>query len=273
MPHDQNVARLLVVVDQGLKDANRSIQEQVDGKRGVNLSPAINKGADSAATSPSHHGSSASLARHPLKARPGSISRAGACRPQCQCACHGMQRLAIPPFVSQVLGRLVLEHAGIPGIGIQCDTSSCAKAQSPQVSAEYWFPLRAVWSRIVQFNVSYQANLGPSLQLRTLRLIPDSAPAVSFAISGNIGGLQELFGRGAASPCDVSETRGYSLMRVSTSVLFEWTHSNVGIVGALLSAVQDGSVPPRGWRRCRLSICSPLPPFLPTLQSLPETLT
>lgn len=52
------------------------------------------------------------------------------------------------------------------------------------------------------------------MQLKTLRRIPDSAEAITFAMNGNIEGLKSLFGRGLASPVDVSDTRGYSLLRV-----------------------------------------------------------
>jgi len=117
------------------------------------------------------------------------------------------------------MGQLFVEHAGIPAISTKCDKSTCTNAQASQVYAEYWFPLGVFWSQILSFHVSYQANLGPSFQLRTLRRVPDSAPAVSFAMSGNVPGLRELFRRGAASPQDVSDTRGYSLIRVSVSIL------------------------------------------------------
>lgn len=231
----RNLARLLDLVDQHLNDCNRVIQEQVDEKKEVEVSPITTdlqktEGVDLekapllptyrlAATSP--------VSCHGLNSRRALPSDGAACRPLCACSCHLLKRMAIPPFLSKILGRLVLEHAGIPGIGTRCDTSACVKTQSLQVSAEYRPPLRGVWSKIGRFNVTYQANLGPSLQLRTLRLVPHSAPAVSFAISGDIEGLKELFGRGVASPCDVSETRGYSLTRVRLSIfLMTWSLAN-----------------------------------------------
>lgn len=38
---------------------------------------------------------------------------------------------------------------------------------------------------------------------------------------GNIEGLKDLFGRGLASPWDVSSTRGYTLSRVSHRIVPE----------------------------------------------------
>ncbi len=69
-------------------------------------------------------------------------------------------------------------------------------------------------SRTGSSGIRNQSNAGPSLQLKTLRRIPDSAEAITFAMNGNIEGVKSLFGRGLASPVDVSDTRGYSLLRV-----------------------------------------------------------
>jgi hypothetical protein len=113
-----------------------------------------------------------------------------------------------------VLGQLFVEYAGIPAVTGKCNSSTCERAQTTQMSVEYWFPTTLFWSKIVRFQMTYLSNLGPSFQLRTLRRVPDSAPAVNFAMNGNIQGLQELFRRGTASPQDVSDTRGYSLLRV-----------------------------------------------------------
>ncbi|KEY73539.1 hypothetical protein S7711_10750 [Stachybotrys chartarum IBT 7711] len=46
-----------------------------------------------------------------------------------------------------------------------------------------------------------------------IRRVSDSAAAVNFSMNGNISGLKGLFLRGGASPEDVSDTRGYSLLR------------------------------------------------------------
>jgi hypothetical protein len=50
-----------------------------------------------------------------------------------------------------------------------------------------------------------------------MRRIPDNAAAVSYAISGNIDKMKDLFSRGLASPHDVSDTRAYTPLRVSAS--------------------------------------------------------
>lgn len=131
----------------------------------------------------------------------------------CRCVCHAASRIKTPGgFLNRVVGQLFL---GYSGISSKCNLPSCEVTQQPEVTAEYWFPMGLLWSMIIQFNLSYQANMGPSFALKTLRRVPDSAVCVNYVINGNIDGLKGLFNKGLASPRDVSDTRGYSLLRVS----------------------------------------------------------
>jgi hypothetical protein len=139
------------------------------------------------------------------------------CRPGCSCSCHSQQRSATPRLVDRVLGKLFLGYAGLPIFSPRCNTDTCEKAQIPHVSVEYWFPLGFCWSQIIRLHLAYQPNFGPHMQLSTLRRVPDSAQGVTYALEGNIDGLKSLFKQGLASPRDVSDTRGYSLLRVSLS--------------------------------------------------------
>ena len=144
-------------------------------------------------------------------------TRTSMCRLGCMCACHNRSRAKTPGILDRVVGQLFLDYAGIPGWSGKCDDADCKAAQGPRMQAEYWFPAGVFWSRIIRFQVAYQSNLGPSFQLSTLRRVPDTAEAVTFAMTGNIAALRNLFVKGLASPVDVSETRGYSLLRVRIS--------------------------------------------------------
>ncbi len=75
-----------------------------------------------------------------------------------------------------------------------------------QQSLRPWKPLQQRDHRLVP--------AGPQLQLATQRRVADSAQSIAFALTGNIDGLKDLFSRGLASPRDVSDSRGFSLMRV-----------------------------------------------------------
>lgn len=137
------------------------------------------------------------------------------CRLACSCTCHKKRSSTTPGLVDRVLGQMFVGYAGLPLLSPKCDTDSCKKSQAAHVSVEYWFPLGFVWSQIFRLQLTYHPNIGPQLELRSLRRVPDSAQCVNFALNGNIEGLKDLFKRGLASPRDVSTTRGYSVLRVS----------------------------------------------------------
>lgn len=134
------------------------------------------------------------------------------CRGVCHCSCHARKSSSSPALLSNLLGRLFVGYAGLPVLSQNCDTGDCKSSQSSKVSVEYWFPA-SFWSSIVRVDLSYHHHLGPSLQLRTLRRVPDTAQCINYALDGNIDGLKFLFNQGLASPRDISPTRGYSILR------------------------------------------------------------
>ncbi|KAI1839713.1 hypothetical protein JX266_014076 [Neoarthrinium moseri] len=64
-----------------------------------------------------------------------------------------------------------------------------------------------VWSG----DLAISPAIGP--QLIVPIVVSDTAQSISFAMSGNIEGLQYLFGRQEATPRDISSARGFSLIR------------------------------------------------------------
>lgn len=134
------------------------------------------------------------------------------CRKSCRCACHSRRNSASPAFMNNLLGRLFVSYSGLPAMTPSCDITECRGSKSSQLSLEYWFPT-SLWSKMVRMQLSYHSVEGPSIQLDMLRIIPDNAQCINFAINGNIKGLKHLFHEGSASPRDISTTRGYSLLR------------------------------------------------------------
>ena len=120
------------------------------------------------------------------------LQYASACRPTCPCSCHEYKKSTSPAFFNRVLGRMFVGYAGLPLVSPKCSSQQCQKGQVARVSLEYWFPLGFFWSQIVNVQVGFSQNLGPSFQLKTLRRVPDSAPCVNFALEGNIEALKDL---------------------------------------------------------------------------------
>jgi hypothetical protein len=143
------------------------------------------------------------------------LSTRTTCRGWCPCACHTKRKVnvKVPGLVESVVGKLFVGYAGLPVLNNPCDFRGCKDRQHASATVEYWFPW---W--FVTMNMKMQLQMlpraGPQFSLSTTRRVPDTSQSISFAMQGNIDGLKYLFGAGLAAPRDVSDSRGYSLMRV-----------------------------------------------------------
>lgn len=144
---------------------------------------------------------------------------ASACQLGCSCACHCTTKSSTPNFVNSLIGKMFVAYVGVPLLSPKCNLVDCERTQSPAIVVEYWFPFRFCWSKIIQLQLAYISNMGPKVQVKTLRQVPDSAQCVQYAMAGNIDGLKDLFIRGLASPMDISTTRGYTMVRVRSLIL------------------------------------------------------
>ncbi|OAQ99079.1 hypothetical protein LLEC1_06479 [Akanthomyces lecanii] len=151
--------------------------------------------------------------QHGDSVRVGIQSSQSWCDRSCPCDCHDTRRAQTPTILNNLLGQLFLNYSSMPMLSPKCNHAACKQTTSPKVQAEFWFPAHVFWSKILHIQAAYQAATGPSLQLRTFRHVPDSAPVINYTINGNVKALKALFGQGLASPVDVSDTRGYSLLR------------------------------------------------------------
>ena len=136
------------------------------------------------------------------------------CRNWCPCVCHTKRKLRIasPGMMEGVLGRIFVGYAGMPMQKESCDFRGCRDRQQATATIEYWFPSWFV-SMNLRLHLAYLPRAGPEFQLSTTRRVPDSSQSVTFAMQGDIEGLKYLFAQGLAGPRDVSNSRGYTLLR------------------------------------------------------------
>lgn len=234
--HLNRVIEYLELIDQRVNRVETMLakqQDQYDASQATLLGPLPayrsrnNSSSSQSSSSPSLPGQEAPSSPSPATST-GQLqsvnfhvaTRVTSCRRGCGCACHRPKQGQSPSIIDRIFGQLIVSYAGVPVLSPKCNDSRCLRAQQPHLQTEYWFPPGVFWSQIIRFQASYRSNTGPSFQLKTLRRIPDSAEAVTFAMNGNIDGLKSLFVRGLASPADVSDTRGYSLLRVSWHTFF-----------------------------------------------------
>lgn len=138
------------------------------------------------------------------------------CRKWCPCACHATQKLQLkaPGMMESVLGKLFLGYSGFPVLNKPCDFRGCKDRQNATATMEYWFPKWFVSMNLKLF-LTHVPRTGPQFQLSTTRRVPDDSQSIAFAMQGNIDGLKYLFSQGLINPRDVSDSRGFTLVRVS----------------------------------------------------------
>lgn len=138
------------------------------------------------------------------------------CRKWCPCACHGAQKVKLraPRMMESVLGKLFLGYSGFPVLNTPCDFRDCKDRQNAAATIEYWFPKWFV-SMNLKLYLTHLPRTGPQFQLSTTRRVPDDSLSIAYAMQGNIDGLKFLFSQGLSNPRDVSDSRGFTLLRVS----------------------------------------------------------
>lgn len=137
------------------------------------------------------------------------------CRSWCPCACHAKRKLKLtaPGMMESVLGKMFVGYSGLPVLNKPCDFRGCRDRQNATATIEYWFPWWFV-SMNSKLCLTYLPWTGPQFQISTTRRIPDDSQSIAFAMQGNIDGLKYLFSQGLVGPRDVSDSRGFTLMRV-----------------------------------------------------------
>lgn len=142
------------------------------------------------------------------------------CRKWCPCSCHAKRKLklTVPGMMESVIGKMFFGYSGLPVLIKPCDFRGCRDRQNATATMEYWFPWWLV-SVNLKMHLTYLPWTGTQFQLSAIRRVPDDSQSISFAIQGNIDGLKNLFDKGLFGPRDVSDSRGYTLMRVSYSQL------------------------------------------------------
>lgn len=136
------------------------------------------------------------------------------CRSWCPCACHTNRKLkqTAPGIMEGVLGRVFVGYSSLPLLRGRCDFKGCRDKRHASATIEYWFPSWFV-SMNLKLYLTYLPRTGPEFMLSTTRRVADDSQSIAFAMQGNIEGLKYLFTQGLAGPRDVSDSRGYTLMR------------------------------------------------------------
>lgn len=155
---------------------------------------------------------------HTLQLTFNSYSTKRLVRP-CLCSCHNARAFQTPKLLQQAIGRLFVGYVGQFSHFLECKECPCVKINDARVNLTYYFPS---WFLVKALGVVYQNTqlAGPSLSLRTYRIVPDDSLVFHFAKLGMTPEIQLLFQDKLASPFDISSKTGRSALHVSFSHIY-----------------------------------------------------
>ena len=131
------------------------------------------------------------------------------------CCCYPRRRIQISNALSFLIGSMCISYSG-GQISQPCEQCHCRTKLPISLNIIYYFP-RWILARAVSAFLSFDPAGSPSVALQMPRIRPDTSKIFHLATAGDIGGMQSMFERGLASPNDVSDTFGYSVLHVSVS--------------------------------------------------------
>ncbi|KAJ9501355.1 hypothetical protein H2202_003149 [Exophiala xenobiotica] len=128
----------------------------------------------------------------------------------CNCICHRVGSIRTPKFICSLFGALSLKYSGVSVWNHKCITQ-CHSQSIPTLRASYVFPPWLL-ERAVHFVLSVTRMGGIQIGLATPRTVPGDSPIFQCAIEGDLMGMQRLFGDGLASPFDVAQSTGRTVL-------------------------------------------------------------
>ena len=137
------------------------------------------------------------------------------CRRDCSCQCHMRVQWSTYPVLKNVIGSLFLGYS-TPRIVLKCDKPSCHGYQGAFATVSYVFP-QWFLQRIVMIAISYANRYGLELSIRTIRERRLADSIWIHVDNGNLAMVQSLFKRGEASPFDVVEGTGETILEVCST--------------------------------------------------------
>ena len=129
------------------------------------------------------------------------------------CCCYSRRRINITNVLSSRIGSMCISYLG-GQTGRPCGQCRCRTKSPVRLIMGYYFP-RWLLAIVVNVFLSFDPAGSPSVSLQMPCIRPDTSKIFHLATAGDIGGMQSMFGRGLASPNDVSYTFSYSVLHVS----------------------------------------------------------
>ena len=135
-----------------------------------------------------------------------------ACATSCACRCHDRVTWRSPMCIGSLLGRLFVEHAGLPILAPPCDKSDCQWNFKLCMTIQYLFPSWfAQWALYACSRLCYH---GIQHTFRVSRAVWSGSKIFWQARLGDVDGIRTLLASREASPYDVSSECGATALNV-----------------------------------------------------------
>ncbi|ETN42405.1 uncharacterized protein HMPREF1541_01559 [Cyphellophora europaea CBS 101466] len=155
------------------------------------------------------------------------------CSSTCSCICHRPYSISTPAVLGVLLGRLSVTSSSRPLAPLPCSERKCLRNTTVSTRLTYRLP---TWLLPIALHTTLTSTaLNTTLNLNTLRVLPDSAPIFSILSRGDLPALRDHFAQGRASIHDVSTTN-WTLLHTA------YTLGHMPIASFLLQQGADPSI-------------------------------
>lgn len=140
-----------------------------------------------------------------------------ACERFCRCQCHATTHLNMPRTLAETVGRLFLSYTGTPALSRRsCNFPDCGQTGNTALRLHYYFPR---WFILRALSVSGEwgaiSGARASWAIRIPRPVGVESSIWRYVDTGNVSLIQHMFSTGAASPFDIGDNDGRTLLHVS----------------------------------------------------------
>lgn len=154
------------------------------------------------------------------------------CTPWCSCRCHIRRSFRSPWALETVFGRINLQ---LGGQRPNCNEKGCQRPPAKPLTLTYFLP-KYLLRRYIALTMYYTPLDGPSLSLRTPRVIAWSHLFWRYANTGDVPAIQKMFTQNKASPFDTN-------MRGANGLLYAANNTNYRLSQFLIEQGADPNLP------------------------------
>jgi hypothetical protein len=137
------------------------------------------------------------------------------CPQNCGCACHKVSLHPIPFSFRRALKRMFPRLVDDPVLVRRCTKSKCSGFHARQTGVVVVLHAAFVSRAVILSAMSRGLRL--KVHIKSYPVVSETSDIIQYAQQGNVGGMRRLFRTDRATPCDISQSDGWSVLHVRFS--------------------------------------------------------